>query len=128
MQFLLKYGDNVVPATRVSAWKKSKTEMKAEASAQEAREKLRLEKEEEETTEEEGDEGMHVDTGLELRDMPLMAKGKRRQADLEADFNISEPVRPAQPGYVRIADIIPPVPLRGKFDIERVRDSTYFFR
>ncbi|KAM0747756.1 DNA/RNA polymerase [Meredithblackwellia eburnea MCA 4105] len=38
-----------------------------------------------------------------------------------------KPTRATNSKFVALADIIPPIPARGTFDLERIRDSLYFF-
>jgi DNA-directed RNA polymerase len=113
----VKYGHHLVSASKIA---------KGQRPAK-GRPKKSLKAATEETAESgDGEDGavFRVDEDLSARDLPPMIK----DAPVDAEIEIAESTHPAPRGYVRIADVLPPVPARGDFDLTRVRESTYFFR
>lgn len=61
-------------------------------------------------------------------------KDKIKREKLEKEYLTSAGITlkrtneiPTPAGFVRLADILPPVPLRGEFDVDIVKASPYFF-
>ncbi|KAL8279631.1 hypothetical protein RQP46_007944 [Phenoliferia psychrophenolica] len=52
---------------------------------------------------------------------------KEEQEDEQSKFTNQSTSNKANAKFVKLSDILPPVPSRGTFDLEKIRDSLYFF-
>lgn len=113
-QFLTRYAGHVVPVAKARSAPRKKSPKTVEATS-----------EEDEPVEEEEDVSPNLDKdAVEWEKLLRLSK-----ADLTVADPWETPSTSSQLGslFIPIEDLIPPVPLKGNFDLGRIRDSLYFF-
>jgi DNA-directed RNA polymerase len=137
-QFIQRYGDNCIPIANAKALKKSATirTQKEQARRERFRAVLGAEQAPDVDAAADSTEALLAEASVDVMGAePGLTSDSEAEPDILSVDDIQDLVggdklnifKVGTQSFIKVKDLLPPKPVRGNFDVQKIRNSSYFF-